>query len=205
MNRAFVIGNGISRKSIPLEPLRTQGKIYGCNALYRDFDPDFLIAVDVKMILELNEAGYQNKIPVWTNSNKAYQKMTGLNFFEPSKGWSSGPTALWMASEHNNDEIYILGFDYAGIGDDQQQVNNLYAGTKNYKRQDERATYYGNWLKQTVTTIQKNHKKRYIRVIEEYNIVPRELQGLTNLQHITVSEFNKKFTENTVKIQNESF
>ena len=205
MNRAFVIGNGLSRKTIPLEPLRKHGKIYGCNALYRDFDPDYLIAVDVKMILELNEARYQHKVPVWTNSNKSYQNMSGLNFFNPSKGWSSGPTALWLASEHNNNEIYILGFDYAGIGEGHQQVNNLYAGTKNYKRVDEKATYYGNWLKQTVSTIQKNQEKRYIRVIEENNIVPRELQSLTNLQHITVSEFNRKFTEFTVAIQNESF
>jgi hypothetical protein len=205
LNRAFVIGNGISRKTISLEPLRKYGKIYGCNALYRDFDPDYLIAVDVKMVLELNEARYQHKVPVWSNPNKAYSKMNGINLFNPSKGWSSGPTALWLASEHTYDEIYILGFDYAGIGDDHQQVNNLYAGTKNYKRLEEKATYYGNWLKQTTTTIQKNIKTRYIRVVEEDTLIPRELQSLTNLQHMTVVEFNKKFNESSVAIQNESF
>ena len=205
MKRAFVIGNGVSRKSISLDPLRNHGKIYGCNALYRDFDPDYLIAVDVKMILELNEASYQHKVPVWTNNNKAFSKMSGLNFFNPSKGWSSGPTALWMASEHDNDEIYILGFDYEGIGEDKQQVNNVYAGTKNYKRLDERATYYGNWLKQTCSSIQKFSQKRYIRVVEEHTIIPRELQSLSNLQHMTVVEFSKKFIQDTVTIQNESF
>ncbi len=205
MKRAFVIGNGVSRKSISLDPLRNHGKIYGCNALYRDFDPDYLIAVDVKMILELNEASYQHKVPVWTNNNKAFSKMSGLNFFNPSKGWSSGPTALWMASEHDNDEIYILGFDYEGIGEDKQQVNNVYAGTKNYKRRDERATYYGNWLKQTCSSIQKFSQKRYIRVVEEHTIIPRELQSLSNLQHMTVVEFSKKFIQDTVTIQNESF
>jgi hypothetical protein len=205
LNRAFVIGNGISRKSISLESLRTHGKIYGCNALYRDFDPDYLIAVDIKMVLELAEARYQHKIPVWTNSNKTFLKIPGLNFFNPAKGWSSGPTALWMASEHDNEEIYILGFDYAGIGDDKQQVNNIYSGSFNYKRVDERATYYGNWLKQTTSTIHQFNKKRYIRVVEEDTLIPRELQSLTNLQHMTVVEFNKKFNENTVAIQNESF
>jgi len=205
LSRVFVIGNGTSRSLIPLEPLRSYGKIYGCNALYRDFKPDFLIAVDVKMILELNESGYQHKVPVWTNPNKAFSKISGLNIFNPSKGWSSGPTALLLASEHNHDEIYILGFDYAGVGDDRQQVNNIYAGTKNYKRKDERATYYGNWLKQTLTVIQKFPQKRYIRIVQEDTIVPRELQSLPNLQHMTVSEFNKKFTERTVVAQNESF
>ena len=131
--------------------------------------------------------------------------MTGLNYFNPSKGWSSGPTALWLASEHDNNEIYILGFDYAGLGEDQQQVNNIYAGTKNYKRLDERATYYGNWLKQTQSTIQKFHQKRYIRVVEENTLIPRELQSLSNLQHMTVVEFTNKFSQNAEMIQNEPF
>jgi hypothetical protein len=191
---AFVLGNGTSRSPIPLDPLRKFGKIYACNAIYRDFDPDFLIAVDSKMIIELDKARYQYKVPVWTNENKLFDKMSGLNFFSPSKGWSSGPTALWLASEHKNKEIYILGFDYVGVGRELEQVNNIYAGTDNYKRKEERATYYGNWLKQTVATIQKFSKKRYIRVVKEDSFIPKDFQTLSNLEHITVAEFNKKFT-----------
>ena len=40
--------------------------------------------------------------------------MEGFNFFQPSKGWSSGPTALWLASQQQYTTIYILGFDYQG-------------------------------------------------------------------------------------------
>ena len=46
MSRVFCIGNGESRKGLDLESLRPLGKIYGCNALYRDFAPDVLTAVD---------------------------------------------------------------------------------------------------------------------------------------------------------------
>ena len=46
MSKAFCIGNGESRKGFDLEQLRPHGKIYGCNALYRDFTPDVLVAVD---------------------------------------------------------------------------------------------------------------------------------------------------------------
>jgi hypothetical protein len=190
---AFVIGNGVSRRSIDLQPLRKYGKIYGCNALYREFDPDVLIAVDTKMILEIDKARYQHRVPVWTNPNKSYAKMSGFNFFNPSKGWSSGPTALWKSSEEGFEEIYILGFDYQGIGENNQTVNNIYAGTVNYKKTHERATYYGNWLKQTVTTIQKNSKTRYIRVIEDNGFVPKELSNLSNITHISVEDFKKIF------------
>ena len=44
MTTAFVLGNGVSRKEIDLESLRKWGKTYGCNALYRDFAPDVLVA-----------------------------------------------------------------------------------------------------------------------------------------------------------------
>ena len=42
----FVLGNGESRKDIDVELLKTKGKVYGCNAIYREHKIDGLIAVD---------------------------------------------------------------------------------------------------------------------------------------------------------------
>tara|TARA_R110000796_G_scaffold52277_1_gene123240 strand:+ start:200 stop:787 length:588 start_codon:yes stop_codon:yes gene_type:complete len=191
---AFVLGNGTSRTSINHTQLKEHGTIYGCNALYREFDPDFLVAVDTKMIIEINKAGYQHSHSVWTNPNRAYNGINGFNFFNPSKGWSSGPTALWLASTHDKQTIYIVGFDYHGIDD---KINNIYADSPNYKKSSERATYHGNWLKQTCTTCRKFPEKRYIRVVkEEISFIPNELLKIDNLTHITVKEFKKNF-ENT--------
>jgi hypothetical protein len=145
------------------------------------------------MILEIVKTGYHLKHPVWTNYNRAYSKYTGLNFFQPSKGWSSGPTALNMASEKNYKTIYILGFDYVGIGD---RVNNVYSGTHNYKKIDERATYYGNWLRQTQVVIKNNTHIEYTRVIDNEGFIPKELSNLENLTHIKIEEFLKIFEKN---------
>lgn len=187
-NIAFVLGNGTSRSSINLPQLKEKGTVYGCNALYREFKPDYLVAVDTKMILEINKSGYQHSNQVWTNPNRAYQQMTGFKFFNPSKGWSSGPTALWLASTHTNKEIYILGFDYQGIDD---RINNIYADTPNYKKSNERATYHGNWLRQTCLTCQKFSEKRYIRVVGENAFIPKEFDKITNLEHVTVDQFKE--------------
>tara|TARA_R110001606_G_scaffold15338_1_gene63257 strand:+ start:474 stop:1058 length:585 start_codon:yes stop_codon:yes gene_type:complete len=187
---AFVLGNGTSRKSIDLNQLKENGKVYGCNALFREFAPDFLVAVDTKMILEINKAAYQHSHPVWTNPNRAFNKMNGFNFFQTSKGWSSGPTALWLASTHSTDTIYIIGFDYASIDD---KVNNIYADTYNYKKSYEKATYHGNWVRQTMITCQKFNKKRYIRVLGENAYTPKEFLDLTNLSNISIEEFNNSF------------
>jgi len=188
----FVLGNGTSRQSINPKILAEHGKIYGCNALYREFEPDYLIAVDVKMILEISKSGYQNTHEVWTNKNKAYQKIENLNFFYPSKGWSSGPTALYLATQHQYKRIFILGFDYKGLNEG-KTLNNIYADTINYKKSSDSATYYGNWLKQTTTIIKQNPRINFYRVIQPDNYVPPELNKFNNLKHIYVDDFKKMF------------
>jgi len=190
---AFVLGNGTSRLAINPELLREHGKTYGCNALYRTFDPDYLIAVDVKMVLELNKAEYQKKNPnVWTNANRAYHKFSGFNYFNPSKGWSSGPTALWLASQHNYKTIYILGFDFRGLHDG-QKFNNVYADTPNYKKSSDSATFFGNWMRQTASTMQKHTHIQYVRVIAPDNYQPPELNKIENYSTITIDDFQKQF------------
>ena len=189
---AFVLGNGTSRASIEPKSLKWHGKIYGCNALYRTFTPDYLVAVDVKMVLEISKSGYQNKNQVWTNPNKSYQKITNLNFFHPSKGWSSGPTALWLASQHKYDRVFILGFDYKGLNEG-SKFNNLYADTVNYKKSTDGATFFGNWLRQTASVIKENPQTQFYRVITSDNYCPEELNKFSNLKTIYVDEFKKIF------------
>ena len=107
MSVAFVLGNGLSRKPIPFDPLKKIGKVYACNAVYRSHTPDYLVAVDAKMVNEICQAGAQLRMPVWTNPNRAYKKFKKLNYFEPSLGWSSGPTALWLCCSHNHQMVYL--------------------------------------------------------------------------------------------------
>jgi hypothetical protein len=190
---AFVLGNGLSRKSINLQELKNKGTVYGCNALYREFVPDYLIAVDSKMVLEIAKSNYQNYNTVWTNPNKIYKNIPNLNFFQPSKGWSSGPTALWLASQNGHKEIYILGFDYTGVGNNNTLFNNIYASTFNYKDANENATYHGNWLRQTVQTITEHPTIRYRRVIQSDNFCPSELNRIRNVDNILVEDFLKIF------------
>lgn len=176
MSIAFVVGNGVSRKPIDLTELQKHGPVYACNAVYRDFKPDYLIAVDPKMVIEICHSNYHVYNKVWTNPNKRYQEFKRLNYFNPSKGWSSGPTALHLASEHGYEKIYILGFDYSGL-ENNTIVNNIFSGTKNYKSSDAKATYYGNWVRQTRTVITNNEKISYIRVITPDNLEPPQLNN----------------------------
>ena len=189
---AFVLGNGTSRSKLKLQNLRNVATVYACNAIYREYDPDYLIAVDVKMVNEIVSAGYHKKNQVWTNPNKGVSTKSHLNFFSPHKGWSSGPTALWFAGQHGYRDIYIFGFDYQGLGG---KVNNVYADTFNYKRSTDSATFFGNWLNQTCTTIKENRNINFTRVIETESFIPDKLNALPNLKHLDYDKFAEKFPE----------
>lgn len=189
-NIAFVLGNGTSRLATDHKKLVGQGTIYGCNALYREFDPDYLVAVDVKMVNEIISSGYHKNHSVWTNPNKGVLTKSGINFFNPHKGWSSGPTALWLATTHAHKVIYILGFDYQGLAG---KLNNVYADTFNYKKSKDSATYHGNWLSQTDRVVRENKHIKFFRVVEPNAFIPNQLAGQQNLEHIFYKDFNGKF------------
>lgn len=191
-NPAFVIGNGVSRANLNLKSLLTKGVVYGCNAQYREFEPHYLIAVDVKMVNEIIASGYHKTHQVWTNPNKGVQTKHSVNFFNPHKGWSSGPTALWFAATQGHKEIFIFGFDYQGLNG---KFNNIYADTFNYKKSSDSATFFGNWLSQTEKVIKEFKHTKFFRVINPGDFVPEKLgTTLPNLSHITYEEFEKIHT-----------
>lgn len=190
-NPAFVIGNGTSRQGLKPESLLDKGVVYGCNAQYREYAPHYLVAVDVKMVNEIIDSGYHKTHQVWTNSNKGIRTKQNINFFSPHKGWSSGPTALWLAASQGHPTIYIFGFDYQGLNG---KFNNIYADTHNYKKSTDAATYFGNWLSQTEKVIKEFKHIKFFRVVESGSFIPDKLgTSLANLSHINFNEFQTLF------------
>ena len=195
-NVAFVLGNGKSRLLADAKALLDIGVVYGCNAIYRELSPHYLIAVDVKMVNEIIGTGYNKSNEVWTNPNKGIADMSDLKFFHPHKGWSSGPTALHMAASKFYPEIYILGFDYQG---NNGLVNNIYADTFNYKKSSEPATFYGNWLNQTQKTIKEFPGIQFYRVIEPGSFAPK-ITALTVIANSVPTRSNNLKTKTRLKI-----
>lgn len=187
MNTAFVIGNGKSRAGIDLPALQKHGKVYGCNALYRDFAPDVLIATDKGISEEIQHGGYAKNHIFYTRTPLPN---LGAKKIEYNWGWSSGPIALTYASNSSAKIIYILGFDFSGTNG---KFNNVYANSQHYKKSNDVETYYGNWINQCYETIKRNDKKRYIRVIETDTLLPKQFNALKNLTHLNKQEFMLRF------------
>ena len=198
---AFVLGNGQSRKGIDINDLMEKGTVYACNAVYRTHQPHWLIAVDPKMMLEIAETDYVVHSKVYSNFNAQYKNQSKLmdhvTWSKPSLGWSSGPTALKLACDHGHKEIYILGFDYQGLAVDQKKnrfhLNNIYGGSRNYKKINDEATFYGNWMNQTKRCLHDYKDVNFHRVIPEGWFKPKDIASADNISHPSKEEFLAKF------------
>jgi len=200
-NIAFVLGNGESRKGIQISDLQQHGTVFACNGVYRTDRPDFLIAVDPKMMIEIAESDYMINNQVWSNFNAQYNKYPKIKnyakWFQPSLGWSSGPTALRMACDRKFKEIYILGFDYQGYRDakatNRHKFNNVFKDTRNYKKSTDEATFYGNWMNQTKRCLQDFKDINFYRIIPKGWFRPKDLEWKNNITHITPEDLASKF------------
>jgi hypothetical protein len=185
MTIAFVLGNGVSRSGLPLEHIQTLGKVYGCNALYREFTPDVLVATDRPIAQLIQETGYSARHRFYTR-----KPIPGLGAVAVPKeyyGFSSGPNAVGIAAKDQHGRIYLIGFD---MGPNvHNQFNNMYAGTEFYKPNDSRPTFTGNWVKQ-LTTVAKDHPDtEFIRICGNTTARLPELDRIKNLTHEDLSTF----------------
>jgi len=166
---AFVLGNGKSRLAVDLNQLKTHGQVYGCNALYKEFTPDVLVATDPGISEEIQRSGY-------ALANKFYTRKplseSGANQIREFYGYSSGPVALSLACKDKNHKIFMLGFDLNSVDG---KFNNVYAGQQWYKEANAEPTYYGNWVKQ-IAEIANNYPVQIVRVTENSYVDPKEWQ-----------------------------
>jgi hypothetical protein len=197
---AFVLGNGESRKGILIADLKTHGKVWACNGVYRTEEPDVLVCVDPKMVLEIAETEYPVTHEVWSNYNHQYDKVdrakNHLQYFKPSLGWSSGPTALKHACDQSFKTIYILGFDFQGhpkSNKGQFAFNNVFKGTRNYKPVEADATFYGNWMNQTKRCLNDYPDTQFIRVTPRGGFRPHDLDFATNFKTLDIEDFLKLY------------
>ena len=190
MTTAFVIGNGISRGPVDLNQLKQYGKIYGCNALYREFAPDVLVATDRPIATAIQESGY-----ALTNNFYTRRPIEGFGAHrlpEAYSGYSSGPNALGLAASQQNLKIYMLGFDMGPATGN--LFNNVYANTEFYKTSAHPPTFTGNWVKQIARVCQDYPATEFVRVTGETTASIVELDNVSNLKHQDLTEFLNLFS-----------
>ena len=193
---AYCIGNGPSRKGFDLNRLKATGQTYGCNALYRDFMPDFIFSVDAKMTVKMceDEVGLRTThyAPSLEVNRKSAKGM--LHLIPNNQHWISGNQAFWTAGVHGHKNIYLLGYDFREYGKD--QLNNIYQDTENYGPRHDDKIFEG-WLKQFRDMLKMRPYVNYTVVHDNPPEFLNHLQTGTDLGNSKVmsyAEFEKVLT-----------
>lgn len=185
MSRAFVLGNGVSRLAVDLNTLKREGKVYGCNALYRTFTPDVLVSTDTPISTAIQQSGYAEQNRMYTR-----KPIPGLGAYRVPQqyfGYSSGPIAAGLAAIDQHIAVYLIGFDMGPIGHD--KFNNVYADTEFYKKSSARPTFAGNWTKQLTQIMRDFPKTNFFRVKGETTADISEFRGVPNLATMPMQDF----------------
>ena len=136
MNTACVIGNGPSRLQFELSTIGSKMTTYGCNALYRDYMPNYLIIMDMLMVCEIIDNKIHHKTKFYTQHVNKFDKMAEegepINFFWGFRETNdSGNSALRLALSNEHEVVYVIGFDYSA---NPSSLPNVYSGSNNYPR-----------------------------------------------------------------------
>ena len=155
MYQVFCIGNGESRIGFDLEKLRPHGKIYGCNAIYRDFMPDVLTAVDHGIMHEIYHAGIAQKIPCyfrdWTKvPAMTYEPMLmgGISNLEEAK---EALDKVLISNDRGDSQEYVMhGSKLSGVIDLIKREPNKFNKDviKLQKKEINHATIKVSWIKE---------------------------------------------------------
>jgi len=134
MKTAFIIGNGETRRGFDLTRLKPYGTIFGCNALYRDYYPefivpDYLVAIDDGIIGEIEQ---QQEFPsqrvIFPPVDERWEPAE-CNRGRPRS--NAGMNAMREAIKMGYNQLICLGFDFL-VQDEEYNTSNMYDGTKNY-------------------------------------------------------------------------
>ena len=129
---AFIIGNGISRKPVNLSKLVNQGTIFGCNALYREFNNfHYLVSIDKQFqtIIEANDEvfGKDERI-IFPPDDECWEDAE----YSPNRRRSNaGMNAMLEAIRRGYDHLYCLGFDFV-LKDKELSTHNVFKNQEGY-------------------------------------------------------------------------
>lgn len=201
-NRAVVLGNGPSRTMLyphsDILPMLKRHKggllaegavqTYGCNAIYRDFDPDFLIVTGGEIAQDIVKIGYWFNRIVYSTHDAVLHYPGKFYLIPQNPLWDAGATAAYIACFDGHKKVYLIGFDGHPFSTTINDAN-IYVNTRGYSKSDEPHT--GDFFVRSMLNVMSVYDDvEFIRVMPTKNwYTPKSWLYLTNFRQIDFREF----------------
>ena len=189
--RAVIIGNGNSRNAFNLNLIKTHRtgiggvnriQSYGCNALHRDFEPDFLVINNQIIIDEIKDKKIKSKVML---SNTKFVNNPGLgNLIPYGVSMNAGAVATYLACFDGHKKVYLLGFD----NQLNQENNNIYAGTSGYESQSSKVGSY-KWELSMSEVFRTYSDVDFVHVNPNTTSIPKNWRSCLNYRIINARQF----------------
>jgi hypothetical protein len=187
---AICLGNGKSRLNRKLTQIENANKrkilryynvIYGCNSIYKEWLPDFLVVSNQLLAAKLNEE-YRD---IAYSNQEISRRYPGFNFMPGGYRLDAGASAAYLAAFHGAKRVFLFGYDgQAQAG----QNNNVYAGTEHYPGElDE--VQDTNWIRNLKNVIITYNDVAFYRVTTNPEDRYKELLKLANYKPIHLNQF----------------
>ena len=119
-SQAIVIGGGPTKDLVDLVHIKNHKggllganrlQSYGCNNLYKEFTPDFLVAVGKEVIEELASSSYVTDNIVYTGAQAILEHPGKFYLVPQDPSWNAGTIATYLAAFDGHKKVFLLGFD----------------------------------------------------------------------------------------------
>jgi hypothetical protein len=189
MSVSLVLGNGLSRLSIPADLIKKHNS-YACNFAYRDFSSNNVIMCDRHVLISAVSEKVNLRSKVWTRCRwinslspmenvHAFPKLPFVleNKFDQPMNWGSGTYAGYLACLDEPNIIVFAGFD---LWDNDGKVNNVYAGQNGYGPKDAGPVNPSVWIYQFAKLFKHFTNKQFVFVNYPKWKVPEEWSKFDN-------------------------
>jgi len=187
---AICLGNGKSRADYSLKKiennnslkiLRYYNVIYGCNGIYREWQPDFLLSthhlLTAQMPKNLHEITYAYQ--------EIFRRYPDINLMPGNNRMDAGSSAAYLAAFHGAKNVFLFGYDGQP---DPDEINSIYLNTEHYPKTGDEG-FDQKWIKYLYNVIEAYPEVKFYRVTPKVEDNYRKLLTLPNYYPVNFRQF----------------
>ena len=191
---AHVIGNSKSRHKFDLRTLKGQvggargvrsvGQSYGCNLLYKDFAPTFLIALNKDICTDIAASGYSEDNIVYSNVKNILANTGSFHLYPKMYTGSAGNLALRLACADGHKQVFMVGMTCYS-----DPLDNIYIGEHIAYKKTNMESANAKFALENTKIFQTYSDVEFYYVTNDIGLMPEEYQWCSNVKEITILQY----------------